>query len=226
MREGTQGESSHLFLVCARFRTRRSSWAARPPLPPPRLANQRIAFLTLTFRANAFSTLAAFSSLSRQGQKARSGGRPRLGFEGGQTPIRLRLPKRGFHNPHRREYQWLNLYKLSSWIRQGRIDPEKLITMKTLRDSGVVGKKIKDGVKLLGAGHKEFSHKISIEVSSCSALARESIERQGGQVQTVYYNKLGLKALLKPGTFDTLPFPARPPPKLRHLFEYVGRLGQ
>lgn len=98
--------------------------------------------------------------------------------------------------------------------------------MKTLRDSGVVGKKVKDGVKLLGAGHKEFSHKISIEVSSCSALARESIERQGGQVQTVYYNKLGLKALLKPGTFDRLPFPARPPPKLRHLFEYVGRLEQ
>ena len=200
--------------------------SATPPSLPPVSPTQRIAFLTLTFRANAFSTLAAFSSLSRQGQKARSGGRPRLGFEGGQTPIRLRLPKRGFHNPHRREYQWLNLYKLSSWIRQGRIDPEKLITMKTLRDSGVVGKKIKDGVKLLGAGHKEFSHKISIEVSSCSALARKSIERQGGQVQTVYYNKLGLKALLKPGTFDTLPFPARPPPKLRYLFEYVGRLEQ
>ena len=134
------------------------------------------------------------------------------------------MPKRGFHNPHKREYQWLNLYKLSSWIRQGRIDPTKLITMKTLRDTGVVGNKIKDGVKLLGAGHAKFNHKIFIEVSSCSELAREAIEKQGGQVQLVYYNKLGLKALMKPWRFEVTPFPARPPPKLRHLFEYVGRL--
>ena len=159
-----------------------------------------------------------------KGQKSRSGGRPRLGFEGGQTPLRLRLPKRGFHNPHSREYQWLNLYKLDSWIRQGRIDPAKLITMKTLRDTGAVGSKIKDGVKLLGGGHADFSHKISIEVTSVSELARHAVERAGGEVRTVYYNKLGLKALMTPHRFEVVPFPARPPPKLRHLFEYVGRL--
>ncbi len=138
--------------------------------------------------------------------------------------MRLRLPRRGFHNPFRREYQWLNLYKLDSWINQGRIDASKLITMKTLRDTGAISSKIKDGVKILGGGHENFKHKIFIEVSSVSSLAREAIEKAGGQVHLVYYNKLGLRALMKPWRFDLMPFPARPPPKLRPLFEYVGRL--
>jgi large subunit ribosomal protein L15 len=159
-----------------------------------------------------------------KGQKSRSGGKPRLGFEGGQTPMRLRLPKVGFHNPFRREYERLNLYKLESWIDQGRIDPAKLITMKVLRDTGAVGSNIKDGVKLLGGGHEHFKHKIFIEVSSVSELSRKAIEEAGGQVHAVYYNKLGLKALTKPWRFDAMPFPARPPPKLRPFFQFVGRL--
>jgi len=159
-----------------------------------------------------------------KGQKSRSGGKPRLGFEGGQTPMRLRLPRRGFNNPFRRQYQWLNLYRLDEWIKQGRIDPSKLITMKTLRDTGAVSSKILDGVKVLGGGHEVFDHKIALEVSSCSELARQAIEKAGGQVHLVYYNKLGLKALHKPHRFDVTPFPARPPPKLRPYFEYVGRL--
>ena len=107
--------------------------------------------------------------------------------------MRLRLPKKGFHNPFRREYEELNLYKLGDWISQGRIDPSKLITMKTLRDTGVISSKLKDGVKILGGGHEDFQHKVFIEVSSVSDLAREAIEKAGGQVHVVYYNRLGLK---------------------------------
>ena len=93
--------------------------------------------------------------------------------------MRLRLPKVGFHNPFRREYERLNLYKLESWIDQGRIDPAKLITMKVLRDTGCVGSNIKDGVKLLGGGHAHFKHKVFLEVTSVSELARKAIEGAG-----------------------------------------------
>ena len=160
----------------------------------------------------------------QQGQKSRSGSKPRLGFEGGQTPIRLRLPKVGFVNRHKREYQYINLSTLQDWIDQGRIDSDKLITMKTLRDSGAISKKVLDGVKVLGRGGDTFSAKVDMEVSSISKSARQAIEEAGGRVSLVYYNKLGLRALLKPEKFEMIPRPARPPPKLAPQFEYVGRL--
>ena len=215
MREGTQGESSHLFLVCARFRTRRSSWAARPPPSPPS-RQPRIAFLTLTFRANAFSHSLP-SPLSRQGQK-RWWRAPPWFEEADADPAAA--SEEGFPNPHRREYQWLNLYKLSSWIRQGRIDRSL-----SHEDSGLWGggQENQGRVKLLGAGHEIRTRSPS---RSAAVRAGQGVHREAGRAGADgAHNKLGLKAR-KPGTFDTLPFPARPPPKLRHLFEYVGRLGQ
>lgn len=168
------------------------------------------------------------SGRGHKGQKARSGGGPKPGFEGGQTPLRLRVPKRGFYNKFRRIYHPLNLRKLKEWIEIGRIDPSKMITMKDLRDSGVVSRKIKDGVKLLGVGAEDFDFSLKIQISQVSNTAKEAIENAGGAVTTVYYNKLGLRALLKPEWFAkkgrVLPRPARPPPKLEGKFDVIGSL--
>lgn len=160
-----------------------------------------------------------------KGQKARSGGGPKVGFEGGQTPMRLRVPKRGFRNRFARTYNPLGLDRLAEWIEQDRLDPSRVITMKDLRDSGAVRRKIRDGVKLLAASN-EFKWKVVLEVSQSSKAAREAIEKAGGKVTTVYYNKLGLRAHLRPDWFEKkgrlMPRPAKPPPKLADKFDQVG----
>ena len=77
-------------------------------------------------------------------------------------------------------------------------------------------------------GAERFSVPVNIQVSQSSAAAREAIEKAGGTVTTVYYNKLGIRALLKPEAFAKkrrlLPRPARPPPKLALRFDSVGCL--
>eukprot|EP00944_MAST-04C_sp_MAST-4C-sp1_P002108 g2108.t1 len=86
--------------------------------------------------------------------------------------------------------------------------------MKHLYDCGIVGN-IKNGVKLLGQGSKSFSTPINIEVSGASQSAIAAIEKCGGSIKSVYYNRLGLRVLLKPEKFEEpLPKRARPPPKL------------
>ena len=162
-----------------------------------------------------------------KGAKARSGGGPKPGFEGGQTPMRLRIPKRGFHNPFAREYQPLNLRRLQEWIKNGRLDGSGLITMKDLRDTNAVRRNIRDGVKLLAKGKEEFElDNLKLEVSQVSEAARRAIESRGGKVTTVYYNKLALRALTKPEWFEKkgrkIPKSARPPPKLAPKFDQVG----
>ncbi|KAL4529265.1 hypothetical protein Ndes2526B_g04094 [Nannochloris sp. 'desiccata'] len=163
-----------------------------------------------------------------KGQKARSGGGPKPGFEGGQTPLRLRVPKRGFHNPFTRVYHPLNLQRLQEWIQTGRLDASQVITMKDLRDSGAVRKQIGDGVKLLADGAEDFSIKVDLQITAASTAAREAVEKAGGNVTTVYYNKLGLRALTQPEWFEKknrlLPRPARPPPKLVGRFDVRGNL--
>ena len=99
-----------------------------------------------------------------KGQNSRSGGGVRLGFEGGQTPFHLRIPKRGPKNPFRKPLEPLNLNRLQYWISTKRIDPSKPITMKVLQDSGCVSR-IKYGIKLLGEGANLFESAVNIEVS-------------------------------------------------------------
>lgn len=174
------------------------------------------------------SGLGKTSGRGHKGQKARAGRSPRLGFEGGQTPLRLRLPKRGFFNPFSRIYRPLNLDTLQQWIESGRLDPSQKITMRELRASNAVGRKIADGVKLLSRGASTFAVPVHLEVSAASQKAREAVENAGGSVATVYYNKLGLRALLKPEWFEKkgrlLPRPARIPPKLVGRFDARGSL--
>ncbi|KAL3688543.1 hypothetical protein R1sor_014852 [Riccia sorocarpa] len=163
-----------------------------------------------------------------KGQKARSGCKPRLGFEGGQTPLRLRIPKRGFTNNLGQTYQPVNLNTIADLVSTGRIDPSQLITMKTLKDAGAVGKKTLDGMKLLGRGAEEFKLPIHIEVSRVSERAKAAIEASGGSVRRVHYNQLGLKALLDPEWFQKkgrlLPKPARPPLKVTPKVDGTGSL--
>ncbi|KAI8354335.1 ribosomal protein L18e/L15P [Mortierella sp. GBAus27b] len=146
-----------------------------------------------------------------KGQKARSGnnGQPKPGFEGGQTRLIDRLPKRGFKNSEHKDYQPLNLDRLQFWIESGRIDASQTITMKHLLDSRCIHK-IQDGVKLLGDGKAEFKTPITIEVSRASKSAIKAIEANGGKITSVYYNELGLRALTKPEKFEVLPRFARP----------------
>jgi large subunit ribosomal protein L15 len=97
------------------------------------------------------------SSKGKTSGKGHKGSKPRTqqpnpGFEGGQSPLKLRIPKHGFTNKKFKiDYETLNLGKLQLWIDQGRIDASRKITMKELRDSGCVGRILpnKQGVKLL-----------------------------------------------------------------------------
>ncbi|XP_009338744.2 50S ribosomal protein L15 [Pyrus x bretschneideri] len=161
-----------------------------------------------------------------KGQKARGSGK--LGFEGGQTPLRRRLPKRGFNNPFSLTFQPVGLGKIATLINAGKIDSSELITMKTLKDTGAIGKQIKDGVRLMGRGAEQIQWPIHLEVSRVTVRAREAVEAAGGSVRRVYYNKLGFRALLKPEWFEKkgrlLPKAARPPPKQKDKVDSIGRL--
>lgn len=181
------------------------------------------------------SGLGKTSGRGHKGQKSRSGGAPRLGFEGGQTPLRLTLPKRGAHNPHTMTFDPVNLDTLAAYIRQGRFgeydyENPRTLTMKDFVDAGLSNRKIKHGIKvlagsMLNGGEEKFDVKVKLEVSRVSAKAREMIESAGGSVTRVHYNRLGLRALLKPEKFVRgLPKPARAPPKIRPFIDREGTL--
>ncbi|CAN6821904.1 unnamed protein product [Brassica oleracea] len=161
-----------------------------------------------------------------KGQKAR--GTMKFGFEGGQTPLRRRLPKRGFKNKFKLHFQPVGLGKIAKLINAGQIDSHELITMKTLKDVGAIGKQIEDGVRLMGRGADEIKWPLHFEVSRVTVRAKEVVEAAGGSVRRVYYNKLGLRALLKPEWFEKkgrlLPKAARPPPKQLDRVDSIGRL--
>jgi len=137
------------------------------------------------------------STKGHKGQKARGTG-PRRGFEGGQTPLTQRFPKRGFHNPLSREYAPLNLERLQFWIDQGRVEvnEERAITATELLRSRVIHQ-IHDGVKLLGDGAEYFHTAINIIVSRASKSAIKAIEGAGGIVVCRNYNNLALRGLRK-----------------------------
>src|SRR5689334_348233 len=115
-----------------------------------------------------------------KGQKAREGVALN-GFEGGQTPIYRRLPKRGFNNLFRKEYAPVNLGRLDAAIAAGKIDASQPITEATLIAAGLADDG-RDGVRLLGEG--TISRAITITVSGASATAKAAVEQAGGTVTT------------------------------------------
>lgn len=116
------------------------------------------------------------SGKGHKGQKARSGGGTRLGFEGGQTPLFQRLPKRGFTNINRKEFAIVNLDTLNKFDEGTEVTPELLI------ETGVVSN-AKSGIKILGNG--ELTKKLTVKAHKFSASAKEAIENAGGQTEVV-----------------------------------------
>jgi large subunit ribosomal protein L15 len=108
------------------------------------------------------------------GQKSRSGGGPARGFEGGQMPIHRRLPKRGFTNPFKKNYNILNVKDLEQFGANSILDSASFM------EAGLI-KKMGDRVKLLGQG--EISHPLTIKLHKVSRSAREKIESAGGTVE-------------------------------------------
>jgi len=174
------------------------------------------------------------SGRGHKGAKSRSGGGPRLGFEGGQTPLRLTLPKRGAHNPHRTTFDVVNLATLREYVDAGRFgeydyENPRTLTMKDFVEAGLSNRKIKHGIKLLAGGMEDQADasfiKVRLEVSRASAKAMDIVQRAGGSVTRVHYNRLGLRALLRPDKFPRgLPKPARTPPRLRKFVDREGTL--
>ena len=115
-----------------------------------------------------------------KGQKARSGVAI-AGFEGGQMPLHMRMPKRGFNNIFRKDFAEVNLWRLEQAIAAGKLDAKKAMDAEVLIAAGVVRRK-KDGLRLLGKG--EIKSKIDITVYSASASAVAAVEKAGGTVTT------------------------------------------
>ncbi len=115
------------------------------------------------------------STRGHKGQRSRSGSRIMRGFEGGQMPLHRRLPKRGFTNIFKTEYEVVNLGRLAD-LDQSEITPE------SLRKAGVVTSKTSK-VKVLGQG--ELSKAITVHAHKFSKSAQEKIEKAGGKVEVV-----------------------------------------
>jgi len=111
-----------------------------------------------------------------KGQNARSGGGVRLGFEGGQTPLFRRLPKRGFTNINRKDYAIVNLDTLNRFEDGTEVTPVLLI------ETGVVSKE-KAGIKILAKGNVE--KKLTVKAHKFSSAAKEAIEAAGGTIEVI-----------------------------------------
>ena len=109
-----------------------------------------------------------------KGQGARSGGGVRPGYEGGQMPIHRRLPKRGFHNPFRRNLATINIRDLARFESGSTVDEVELVK------AGLV-KGVYDGIKLLGQG--EIDYPLQIKLNAISKSAQAKIEAAGGTVE-------------------------------------------
>lgn len=116
------------------------------------------------------------STRGHKGQKSRSGGGIRLGFEGGQMPLQRRIPKRGFTNIFRKEYAIINVKDLNCF------DDGTVVTLDLLKEVGLVNKII-TGVKLLGDG--ELEKKLTVHVHKCSRQAEEKLTAKGGNFEVV-----------------------------------------
>lgn len=114
-----------------------------------------------------------------KGQKSRSGVAIK-GFEGGQMPLHMRLPKRGFNNPFGKDYAIINIGAVQKAIDEKKLDGKKTVDQATLKAIGLV-RGGKDGVRLLGKG--EISTKVTFVVAGASKSAVEAVEKAGGKIE-------------------------------------------
>ncbi|CUL46159.1 50S ribosomal protein L15 [Listeria monocytogenes] len=116
------------------------------------------------------------SGRGHKGQKARSGGGVRLGFEGGQLPLFRRIPKRGFTNINRKEFAIVNLDVLNRFEDGTEVTPELLVETGIIRNE-------KSGIKILSNGNIE--KKLTVKANKFSAAAKEAIEAAGGKIEVI-----------------------------------------
>jgi large subunit ribosomal protein L15 len=112
------------------------------------------------------------------GAKSRSGDKLKRGFEGGQTPMQRRLPKKGFINPNRVEYVGINLDKVQALVDKYRLTE---VSPETLYANKIIGKR--DRIKILGRG--ELTGAVKVSTHAVSASAQQAIEEKGGSVTLI-----------------------------------------
>ena len=117
------------------------------------------------------------SGRGSNGQNSRSGGEVRLTFEGGQTPLFRRLPKRGFNNKFKKEFNEVNVYQLNKFSDDETVNPEVLL------EKGIIDGIANNGVKILGKG--EVNVALNVEAQAFSASARKKIEAAGGKTEVI-----------------------------------------
>lgn len=113
-----------------------------------------------------------------KGQKSRSGVALK-GFEGGQMPIHMRLPKRGFNKPNRLRFAEVNVGRLQQAVDAGKIDATSPLDAKALAAAGVI-RRVRDGVRLLARG--DLKTGLTLEVAGASKAAIAAVEKAGGKV--------------------------------------------
>jgi large subunit ribosomal protein L15 len=114
------------------------------------------------------------ASYGQKGQRARSGGVKRPGFTGGQTPMALRFPKRGFNKPNRKAWAIVNLEQLDKLQAGSSVDAQSLLKAGVIRE-------ILDGLRVLGKG--EISKALNVKAAHFSATAKAKIEKAGGKAE-------------------------------------------
>jgi large subunit ribosomal protein L15 len=141
------------------------------------------------------SGLGKTAGRGQKGAKARSGVAIN-GFEGGQMPLHMRLPKRGFNNPFAKDYAEINLGMIQKAVDAGKLDTGATVDQAALDAAGLT-RGGKDGVRLLGKG--ELTAKLSFKVAGASKGAREAVEKAGGSVEVIEVTPAADKAAAKKG---------------------------
>ena len=136
------------------------------------------------------------SGRGQKGQKSRSGVAIK-GFEGGQMPLHMRLPKRGFNNPFAKDYAEVNLGQVQKLVEAGKLDGKKVIDHEALKAAGVA-RGGQDGVRLLGKG--ELTVKVSFKVAGASKSAVAAVEKAGGSVELIVAKDPAALAAAKKGS--------------------------
>ena len=132
----------------------------------------------------------------QKGQKARSGVAIN-GFEGGQMPLHMRIPKRGFNNIFAKDFAIVNLGQVQKLVDAKKLDAKAVIDHAALKAAGVA-RGGKDGVRLLAKG--EFSAKLNFSVAGASKGAIDAVEKAGGKVEVIALVSAAEKAAAKKGT--------------------------
>ena len=142
------------------------------------------------------SGLGKTAGRGQKGAKARSGVSI-AGFEGGQMPLHMRLPKRGFNNIFAKDYAEVNIGAIQKALDSGRLKADGVLDQAALREAGL-SRGGKDGIRLLGKGN--LSAKLAFRVAGASAGARQAVEAAGGSIELIEIVAAADKAKAKKGS--------------------------